>query len=86
MTVVGKRAERVADWCKKGDLVLVEGELREDSWKDKNTGETRRKAYILAFDASSLTQRSGGAHPAPPEAPTPSAAPAADEWDTEMVF
>lgn len=53
--VVGKRAEKVGEWCRKGDLVLVEGELREDQWTDKATGQERRKTYVLAFDAQNLS-------------------------------
>lgn len=58
--VIGKRAEKVAEWCKKGDIVLVEGELREDRWTDKASGQERRKAIILAFDATPLGGSQGG--------------------------
>jgi single-strand DNA-binding protein len=62
--VVGKRAEKVAEWCHKGDLVLVEGEIREESWTDKASGEPRRKTVVLAFDATNLSGKgaqAGGA-------------------------
>ncbi|QRP46957.1 single-stranded DNA-binding protein [Amycolatopsis sp. FDAARGOS 1241] len=39
-TVWRRQAENVAD-CRKGDRLLVTGELRQSEWDDKNTGEKR---------------------------------------------
>ncbi len=32
----GKQAEFVGDYCSKGSLVFVDGEIRKRSWDDKN--------------------------------------------------
>lgn len=38
----GKQAEVIAQYCKKGDQLLVEGRLQTRSWEDK---ETTKKVY-----------------------------------------
>jgi single-strand DNA-binding protein len=52
--VVGKRAQQAGDWLRKGNLVLVTGELRVEKWLDKQTQQQREKAVIVAFDALKL--------------------------------
>ncbi|MCR4421829.1 MAG: single-stranded DNA-binding protein [Exilispira sp.] len=42
----GKRAEYFSNKLSKGALVLIEGELKQDRWKDKNTSENRSKIVI----------------------------------------
>lgn len=53
----GKGAEFFADRLVKGSLVLIEGELKQSKWVDKNTNENRYKIVInvrninlLSFD------------------------------------
>ena len=36
------------DYCKKGELVGVTGELDEDSWEDRETGKRRSVVYVRA--------------------------------------
>lgn len=43
-----KLADSVADNKRKGDYVVVQGQLREDSWDDKETGQKRSKTLINA--------------------------------------
>ena len=44
----GKIADRVKDKLSKGDKVTITGELSEDRWTDKNSGQNRSKLYIVA--------------------------------------
>jgi len=44
--VFGKRAEALAEYLKKGQLVAVEGKLRQDNWEDKD-GNKRSRVEIL---------------------------------------
>ena len=47
VVVWGDRVESYISKFKKGDLVYVEGETREDEWEDKN-GNKRKNKYVLA--------------------------------------
>ena len=52
-----KTAENVAEFCRKGNKVAVEGAIQVDSWEDRESGQ-RRKAYrIRAFSVEFLTPR-----------------------------
>ncbi|MBQ3799304.1 MAG: single-stranded DNA-binding protein [Treponema sp.] len=46
----GKRGEALHDkgYLAKGKLLGVEGFLKQDRWKDKDTGENRSRIYICA--------------------------------------
>lgn len=48
ITVFGKTAEFVSQFCGKGSQVLVAGRLKMDTWQDKNSGEKRSKLKIIA--------------------------------------
>jgi len=60
--VWGKTAENCTQYLKKGRSVLLEGRLFMDSWKDKDTGETRNKLRVVADSVLFLgsNQDSGG--------------------------
>lgn len=45
--VFGKLAERAKEKLFKGAKVTVTGELAEDSWDDRQTGQKRSKLYII---------------------------------------
>jgi len=45
--VWGKSADVIADRCKKGDSIMVTGNLKRQDWEDKKTGDKRSK-HILA--------------------------------------
>ncbi|MEE9312387.1 MAG: single-stranded DNA-binding protein [Planctomycetota bacterium] len=47
VTVWGKQAETLARWKKKGEPLLVEGKLRQESWTDKQTGQKRSKMKVV---------------------------------------
>ena len=43
----GKSAEVVVDRCKKGDCIMVNGNVKRQDWEDKKTGDKRSK-HVLA--------------------------------------
>lgn len=45
--LLGKRAESVAQYIKKGKSLFVEGEIEVRSWDDKKTGQKRTATEIL---------------------------------------
>jgi len=46
--VWGQSAEFLAEHGKKGNIVGLSGRLRQDKWKDKETGLPREKVIIVA--------------------------------------
>jgi single-strand DNA-binding protein len=48
VTIWGKRGEAFAKFHSKGKPAFIEGELRLDTWEDKNGGGKRSKLYVVA--------------------------------------
>ncbi len=48
VTIFGKRGEAFDKHHRKGQQAFFEGELRLDTWEDKNTGQKRSKLYVVA--------------------------------------
>lgn len=48
VTMWGKRGEAFAKFHTKGKPAFLEGELRLDTWEDKNDGSKRSKLYVVA--------------------------------------
>lgn len=48
VTFFGKQAEAVNQYLGKGQQVVIEGELHQDRWTDKNTNQNRSKVKIIA--------------------------------------
>ena len=48
VTIFGKRGEAFEKYHRKGASAFLEGELRLDTWEDKNTGQKRSKLYVVA--------------------------------------
>ena len=46
LEIWGKQAQVAADYVKKGSLIGITGAFKLDSWKDRNTGETRSKPVV----------------------------------------
>ncbi len=78
--VWGKQAEYVANYLKKGASVCVTGQVGEDQWNDKTTGELKKAVVIRNASVESWQARADQAAPAPAPAQQwnqpPAAAPA----------
>ena len=46
LEIWGKQAQVAADYVKKGSLIGITGSLKLDTWKDRNTGEDRKKPVV----------------------------------------
>ena len=67
--VWGPSAENFAKLAKKGQEILIEGSIRQDTWEDKESGQKRSKLYVRT-DAWQFTQRKAQAAEAPTPAPS----------------
>jgi single-strand DNA-binding protein len=75
VTLWGRVAEIVGEYCKKGRPLFVEGRLQLDTWDDKATGQKRSKLKVVGDNIQLLGSREGGAGAAP--SGEPQGAPAA---------
>ncbi len=91
ITLWGRTAEVVHQYCKKGRPLFVEGRLQLDTWDDKQTGQKRSKLKVIGDGIQLLGSRDSGGpgepgqssapYSPPPAArpePRPSAPPAAE--------
>lgn len=60
VTLWGRVAEIVGEYCKKGRPLFVEGRLQLDSWDDKATGQKRSKLKVVGENIQLLGGRDGG--------------------------
>jgi single-strand DNA-binding protein len=86
--LLGKRAESLAQYLKKGTQLSVQGELQQRRWEQE--GQKRSKVEILVNDVQFVGGRGA---PAPAgesegggELPQPGAAPSADEFNDDIPF
>ena len=75
VTMFGATAKNFAQWHKKGQQCLVEGELTQDKWEDKTTGQKREKTKVRVERWHFVGGRKEGPQAAP--APAPRQAPPA---------
>lgn len=80
ITVFGKRAEAISKWCLKGVKVTVSGRLRQNTWKDKDTGKNRSRVTVIADDIDFMSRGNNGQGNSD-AAPTPVSAPAPQQDD-----
>jgi len=66
ITAWEKTAENVAEYCRKGNKVAIEGALQIDKWTDQESGQKRKKYLIRAFSVEFLTPRSRDDEDRPP--------------------
>tara|TARA_B100000131_G_C18073845_1_gene595583 strand:+ start:697 stop:1080 length:384 start_codon:yes stop_codon:yes gene_type:complete len=57
LEIWGKQAQIAADYVKKGSLIGITGSFKIDSWKDKNTGESRYKPVVRVDRLNLLSAR-----------------------------
>jgi len=60
VTLWGRTAEIVGEYCKKGRPLFVEGRLQLDQWEDKQTNQKRSKLKVVADNIQLLGSREGG--------------------------
>lgn len=84
----GKQAEVLAQYIKKGNPLLVEGRLKQESWEDKQSGQKKTKLKVVlesfTFIGSGNGQRQASEPQKRAEAPQPDApgdAPPPDDSD-----
>jgi single-strand DNA-binding protein len=58
ITMFGKLAEITAEYVKKGSKIYIEGKLKTDKWKDKDTGKDVYKTSIVANEMQMLGGKS----------------------------
>jgi single-strand DNA-binding protein len=80
VTAWGRVAEVVAEYCKKGSPLFVEGRLQLDTWE--KDGQKRSKLKVVAENVQFIGGKAGGDQGRPgsstPEASAPGATPPAD--------
>ena len=47
LSAFGKTAENIARFFRKGDPILIDGRLRQESWTDKQSGQARSKIVVV---------------------------------------
>src|ERR1700744_4941261 len=60
VTLWGRTAEIVGEYCKKGRPIFIEGGRQLDQWDDKQTGQKRSKLKVVADNIQLLGGREGG--------------------------
>ena len=76
--VWGKQAEAIAQYCKKGRPLFVEGRLKLDQWDDKTTGQKRSALKVVLESFQFIGGRPEDTETAPaPRAQKPQAQPEA---------
>jgi len=71
----GKQAEVIAQYCRKGKPLMVEGRLKLDTWDDKATGQKRSRLGVVLegfqFVGGRREDEAGGAGGGVPPASAP---------------
>lgn len=80
----GKQAEIINQYCQKGNLLLVEGRLKLDTWEDKQGGGKRSKHAVVVENFQLMPRRDGAAGPAAPGGAEGSEAPPAPQQRRPM--
>lgn len=62
-TAFGKTAENISQYFRKGNRIIVQGRLSQETWEDKSTGQKREKTKVVVerfefVDRSSDRQQS----------------------------
>ncbi len=60
VTLWGRQAEIVHEYCRKGRPIYIEGRLQLDSWTDKTTGQQRTKLKVTGENIQFLGSREEG--------------------------
>ncbi len=60
-TAWSKAAEIIAQYCKKGQRIGVEGRLKQHSWDDQQTGQKRSSIEVVIENFQFLSPKGAGA-------------------------
>ncbi len=60
VTLWGRTAEVVNQYCKKGSPLFVEGRLQLDTWEDKQSGQKRSKLRVVGEGIQLLGAKGSG--------------------------
>jgi len=71
VTIWGKKGEAFAQYHKKGDQALIKGELAQEKWDDKTTGQKRERTKVNVTDWHFCGGQKQGAALAPQRAAAP---------------
>lgn len=66
---------------KKGQMVVIDGQIGVDTWQDKNSGAKREKLYVLAWDIALHEWSREDAPPATAPPPLRATVPTAADLD-----
>ena len=77
-TVWGKTAENCAEYLTKGSSILLEGELRNNDWTDKD-GKKRSQLEVTARNVQFLDRKANMQKPTEPSVPE-------EEQDSDIPF
>jgi single-strand DNA-binding protein len=69
VTLWGRTAEIVNQYCKKGSPLFIEGRLQLDSWEDKQTGQKRSKLRVVGEGIQLLGSRPSQSSSSPDDEP-----------------
>lgn len=95
VTLWGRVAEIVGEYCKKGRPLFVEGRLQLDTWDDKQTGQKRSKLKVIGENIQLIGGKPQGegdpppqkqSRPAPPKAQAPPRDPDLDPPEDDIPF
>lgn len=81
-----KQAEVIAQYCKKGSSIYVEGRLKSEQWDDKATGQKRSKLkiHLEQFQFIGGKQEAGEKPQAEKPKPTPARQPKPTDPDPDL--
>lgn len=90
----GKLGDIIAQYCKKGKQIYLEGRLQTRSWDDKTSGQKKYRTEIVADNMIMLGSAGGGsgassqpsASPIITESPAPQSTPDIQIDDSDMPF
>lgn len=73
VTAFGKTAENIGQYFVKGNFMIMEGRLKQDTWEDRETGKTRSKLKVI-LDGFTFAPKSNGDTTSPARTERPATA------------
>jgi single-strand DNA-binding protein len=89
LVIWGKSGEFFSEWYEKGRAVMVAGELEQDTWEDKTSGQKRSKIKLNVRDhqsAGASKRKDGQASQTSSPSPSENALPGMPPPDDDVPF